>query len=64
MHELSDILFFIKSIKAPNNSFTIFQYVSFNNSNTRSSNKKLYHKLTTNSISTNSYFLDFLNCGM
>ena len=36
IYELLDILVFIKSCKSPINSFNIFQYVTFNNSFTRS----------------------------
>ena len=43
IYELLDILFFIKSYKSPINSFNIFQYVTFNNSFTRSRDKKLIH---------------------
>ena len=55
-YELSDILFFIKSVKSPNNSFDIMNYVSFSRSTTRSSGTKLCHRVTDNCISSNSYF--------
>ena len=56
VYELSDILFFIKSIKSPNNSFDILNYVSFSRGATRSSGTKLCHRVTDNCISLNSYF--------
>ena len=59
IYELSDIMFFIKSIKASNSCFDISNMFHL----IRSSSNKLYHKFTTNSTLANSYFLDFLNCG-
>ena len=44
------------SLKYPTPSFNISNYVTFNNSNTRSSNIKLHHKILSNSICANSYF--------
>ena len=41
--EISDIMFFINSIKNPTSSFNINSYVSFSNSGTRSSALKLRH---------------------
>ena len=41
--EISDIMFFINSIKSPTSSFNINSYVSFSNSGTRSSALKLRH---------------------
>ena len=64
IYELSDILFFIKSVKSPNNSFDIMNYVSFSRSTTRSSGTKLCHRVTDNCISSNSYFTEFPNFGM
>ena len=55
-YELLDILFFIKSYKSPINSFNIFQYVTFNNSFTRSRDKKLIHIASNNLVNSNSYF--------
>ena len=54
--ELLDILFFIRSLKYPTPSFNISNCVTFNNSNTRSSNIKLHHNILSNSICANSYF--------
>ena len=54
--ELHDILFLIKSLKTPSNSFNIYNYVSFNKCNTRSSSNKLCHKSSNNIIAANSYF--------
>ena len=56
MYDLSDILFFIKSAKTPNNSFDIMNYVSFVRGATRSSDTKLVHRTTDNCITSNSYF--------
>ena len=56
IYELLDILFFIKSYKSPINSFNIFQYVTFNNSFTRSRDKKLIHIASNNLVNSNSYF--------
>ena len=56
MYDLGDILFFIKSVKTPNNSFDIINYVSFVRGATRSSDTKLVHRTTDNCITCNSYF--------
>ena len=53
MYDLSDILFFIKSVKTPNNSFDILNYVSFVRGATRSSDTKLVHRTTDNCITSN-----------
>ena len=56
--DLSDVLFFIKSIKLPSDNFNILHFVSFSSSNTRSSshNKLNHHYSRTNKI-RNSYFV-------
>ena len=56
MYDLSDILFFIKSVKTSNNSFDILNHVSFVRGATRSSDTKLVHRTTDNCITSNSYF--------
>jgi len=56
IYELTDILFFIKSLKTPTYSFDITKYVSFTRHNTRSSDTKLCHQVSTNNITANSYF--------
>ena len=56
VYELSDILFFIKSVRSPSNSFYILNYVSFVRGATRSSNTKLFHRAANNRITSNSYF--------
>jgi len=57
LFELQDILFFfIRSIKHPFPGFNISNYITFNNSNTRSSNTKLCQKTSINTICSNSYF--------
>ena len=52
MLDLSDILFFIKSIKQPSNHFNIFHYVSFSSSNTRSSSKNKLRTYVINILQT------------
>ena len=55
IYELNDIMFFIKSLKRPTNSFKITNYVSFSSSSTRSSiNCKLVHKRSR--LNTNRHF--------
>ena len=56
IYELTDILFFIKSIKTSNNSFDITEFISFSSSNTRSLGTKLCHRVSINNITLNSYF--------
>jgi len=56
IYELTDILFFIKSLKTPDYSFDIIKYVSFTHCNTRSLNTKLCHLVSTNNITANFYF--------
>ena len=52
-----DILFFVKHIKHPTDSFNILNYVSFSHSSTRSSfHNKLQHKYSSNNFLRNSYF--------
>ena len=56
--DLSDILFFIKSIKQPSDNFNILHHVSFSKSNTRSSShNKLNHTYSHNNKIRNSYFV-------
>ena len=56
IYELLDILFFIKSLKSPNNSFNILHYISFIKTSTRSGSKKLIHITSSNLTHANSYF--------
>ena len=56
IYELLDILFFIKSLKSPNNSFNILHYISFIKTSTRSGGKKLIHITSSNLTHANSYF--------
>ena len=56
IYELTDILFFIKSIKTSNNSFDITEFISFSSSNTRSFGTKLCHRVSINNITLNSYY--------
>ena len=59
--ELSDLIFFVKSIKDPSSHFNINDFISFSDSNTRSSKHlKLKHNKLTNS-STNSHRHFFFN---
>ena len=55
IYELNDIMFFIKSLKRPTDSFKITNYVSFSSFTTRSSiNCKLVHKRSR--LNTNRHF--------
>ena len=58
IYELTDILFFIKSIQIPSNSFETISpdLLSFSASNTRLSGIKLSHKSSNNNTTLNSYF--------
>ena len=49
-------LFWMTIQKHPSPSFNISNYITFNSSNTRSSNIKLCHKLSSDTICSNSYF--------
>ena len=56
--DLSDVLFFIKSIKLPSDNFNILHFVSFSSSNTRpSSHNKLNHNYSRTNKIRNSYFV-------
>ena len=56
--DLSDVLFFIKSIKLPSDNFNILHFISFSSSNTRSSShNKLNHKYSRSNKIRNSYFV-------
>ena len=55
--EINDIIFFLKSVRAPSSSFDILSFVSFFNSDTRSSStNKLYYPLTSTTLSSHFYF--------
>ena len=55
--ELNDIIFFLKSVREPSSSFDILSFVSFSNSDTRSSSaNKLKHPLTSTTLSSHFYF--------
>ena len=54
--EISDIMFFINSIKNPTSSFNINSYVSFSNSGTRSSALKLRHNTSFTNKQRHFYF--------
>ena len=58
IYELTDILFFVKSIQTPSNSFNITdpELLSFSTLNTRSMSRKLCHKTSNNNTTLNSYF--------
>ena len=51
--ELSDIMFFIKSIKCPTNSFNIFNFISFSNSR----GLKLHHNPSNTNKQRHFYFV-------
>jgi len=53
---LPTLCFFVKSLKFPNNSFDILNFVSFSINHTRSSGSKLYHKLSPTNLISNTYF--------
>ena len=56
--DLSDELFFIKSIKSPSDHFNILHFVSFSSSNTRSSShNKLNHNYSQSNKIRISYFV-------
>ena len=58
--ELSDILFFIKSINNPTPSFNISDFLTFISNKTRSSsNFKLQHIRSSNNLTRNFYFNRF-----
>ena len=53
--ELTDILFFVKSVKFPSSAFNMFDFVTFHNSSTRSGSlNKLVHN-----FAPTSYFRHF-----
>ena len=55
--ELVDVMFFIKSLKAPTSNFNITDYVTFSSSTTRSSSGlKLIHNFSSNNKVRNFYF--------
>ena len=55
--ELNDIIFFLKSVREPSSSFDILSFVSFSNSDTRSSSaNKLKYPLTSTTLSSHFYF--------
>ena len=57
LYELNDILFFVKSLKEPNTTFSIHNHFTFSSNCTRSaSHHKLFHKLARTNITKNSYF--------
>ena len=54
--ELQDVVFLIKSLNTPTNSFNISTHVCFNNGHTRFSSSKLCHRNSDNVTVVNSYF--------
>ena len=55
--DICDIMFFIKSLKAPTNAFNITDYIKFTSETTQSgSSYKLQHIRNTNVSSSNFYF--------
>ena len=55
--EIADIMFLIKSLKSPSGHFNIADFISFNNSNTRSSSYlKLHHSVSKSNIHSHFYF--------
>ena len=56
IYDLTDIIFFIKSIKFPSEKFSILDYVEFGSGHTRSAGVKLKHKTAPTNNMMNSYF--------
>ena len=56
IYELNDIMFFIRNVKEPSESFNIMRYVSFNATNTRSGRNKLIHIRAPSNSKRNFYF--------
>lgn len=56
LYELNDIMFFIKNVKEPSDSFDILKYVTFNSSTTRSSKHKLAHSRSCCNSQRHFYF--------
>ena len=56
IYDLTDIIFFIKSIKFPSEKFNILDYVEFGSGHTRSAGVKLKHKTAPTNNMMNSYF--------
>jgi len=50
------IIFFVKSLRFPNSSFNILDFVTFSTNPTRSFGSKLYHKFSSINLTSNSYF--------
>ena len=63
IYKISDILFFIKSLKTPTDKFNILNYVNFNTGSTRSSGIKLHHKTAHTNAAMNSYCFAYLDYG-
>ena len=62
LFELQDILFAIKSLKAPTKQFSVTNYISFSSVCTRSGDSnKLSHLQHLNNMSRHSYFHQLLN---
>ena len=55
VYELADILFFIKSLQFPNNSFNILDFITFSNNPTRLFGSKLIHKSSSTNFISNTY---------
>ena len=56
IYEISDIVFFLRSLNSPSPAFNILWYVSFVSSSTRSSGHKLQHHCSRYNISRHYYF--------
>ena len=60
--ELNDIVFFLRSLQSPSDSFDILQFVSFSNTCTRSSSGfKLKHTPSTTNYGRHFYFVRLRN---
>ena len=57
IYELLDIMYFVKSLKIPNDCFNISNYLKFTTHSTRSSNIRLVHTRSSNNTSIDIQFI-------
>ena len=55
--EITDIVFFLSSLKAPSPAFHFSHYIHFSSSHTCSSGLKLQHRFSHNNLSRHYYFI-------
>jgi len=63
IYDLTDIMFFIKSVKFPTDKFNI-NFVEFTSGPTRSAGYKLRHKTASTNSTMDSYFSVYPDCGI